>query len=223
MGDSSKEARGHRLRQLRALTAPKGGRPLTRAALARKYFINAHTLKNWEVGHASGLTESGAKQMINVYQKEYIDCSIHWLMTGEGPEPKRQRTTPTEGPHPQERIDPLATLEDEINAFKSLQAEGVIFVVKDDAMAPIYLQGDTVAGIRYYAKDLARLIDKDCVVETGDGNTWLRRIQNSTVPGRYNLYAINPSTKIELPAIYSVEILSAAPVIRIWRGKKWQP
>lgn len=223
MNNSTKEARGHRLKQLRDLTAPKGGRPLTRAAIARKHFINSHTLKNWEVGHATGLTESGAKQMIDVYQKEYIDCSIGWLMTGEGPEPTQRLVETSKSPKKYQKTDPLCTLDTEIKTFKSLHPEAVIFTIKDDAMSPAYLSGDIVGGLRYYTKDLPSLIDKDCIVETKEGKIWLRRIQHSTIIDRYNLYAINPSTKTELPTIYAVEILSAAPVIRIWRGKKWQP
>jgi len=217
----SAEARGHRLKQLRQLTGSTPNKPLTRAAIERKYGINAHSLKNWEDGHGGGLTESGARRMINVYQQENIHCSIPWLMQGVGATPTRLLPSIQQAPDFMQRTDPIATAVKEQQDFKSLHLEGITFEVKDDAMAPFYLSGDVVGGVRHYARDIDQLINCDCIIETNTGETWLRRLQKSTVPGQYNLYALNPNTKIERPALYAVEVVAAAPVMRIWRGKKW--
>lgn len=220
---ASKEARGQRLLELRNLTGRTPGKPLTRAILERKYALSARTLKNWEYGHGSGLTEEGAKRMIGIYQKEHINCSITWLLEGIGspPEPRHHKSYQ---PKSQIKIsDSLSTIDAEQAYFKSLHAEAVTFEIKDDAMAPFYQPNDIVGGIRHYAHDIHYLVDCDCIIETKDGETWLRRLQLSTIPDRYNLYACNISTKIERPTLYAVDILTAAPVMRIWRGKKWLP
>jgi hypothetical protein len=217
---STPEARGRRLKQLRELTGTEG-KPLTRAAIERKYGLSARTLKNWEYGHGTGLTERGAREVINIYQKENIACSVPWLMDEKGSPPQRRPIALNHSPMSVEITDPISTISIEEKQFKSLHPEGITFEVKDDAMIPFYRPGDLVGGVRHYAEDIDKLLDCDCIVEVKSGEVWLRRLHKSTVPGQYNLYAINPSTKTERPTLYGVEILAAAPVMRHWRGKKW--
>lgn len=217
----SKEQRGERLKQLRQLTGSIPGKPMTRAAIERKHGLSARTLKNWEVGHGAGLTETGARRVINIYQNENIGCSINWLMRGTGAAPERLLTEFKKSPLAEAQTNTLVTIHSEYDNFKSLHPEAIIFQVKDDAMMPIYQVGDIVGGVRHYANTIMHLIDSDCIIEMKTGETRLRRLQHSTIPHQYNLYGLNPSTKIERPTLYAAEIVSAAPVVRIWRGKKW--
>lgn len=217
----SKEARGKRLRQLRELTSSISGKPLTRAAIERRYGLSANTLRNWEEAYRKGLTETGARRVLDIYQRECIHCSMNWLLKGEGTPPKRQLSEPAQAPFSSVQTDPLKTIDDECEYFKSLHLEAAIFEVKDDAMMPVYQVGDRVGGVRHYAQDFKELLDIDCIIEMKTHKTWFRRLQRSTVPNQYNLYALNPSTKVERPTLYSVEVLTVAPVVRHWRGKKW--
>lgn len=221
----SKEARGQRTRQLRELTGSDDHKPLSRAAIERKYGLSAHTLRHWEEADGSGLTENGARIIVNIYQSENINCSVSWLLTGKGSPPKRREVAgvmaPSSSPLKIAATDLMASVEEECQRFKAMHPEGIVFEVVDDAMLPRYLLGDRVGGIQYYHQDIPNLIGKDCIVEIKGGGTWLRRLQKSTVPGQYNLYALNPNTKVERPTLYGVEILTCAPVMRIWRGKKW--
>ena len=216
----SKEARAQRLHQLRALTATHTQKQLSRAAIERKYGLSASTLRHWEEGYGIGLTEDGAKQAIDIYQQEHIACSFSWLMEGTGPPPQRVRAA-QERPTPPKPSDLLNTRLNECEYFKTLHPEAVTLNVKDDTMSPFYKPDDVVGGIRHYRAFISDLIGKDCIVETKTGNTYLRRLQKSTVPGQYNLYSLNPNTKVERPHEYAIEVRMAAPVVRIWRGKKW--
>lgn len=220
MTSTSPEARGQRLLQLRELTGTDG-KSLSRAVIERKYGLSARTLKNWEYGHGTGLTERGAREIISIYQKENISCSVPWLMLGKGSPPERRPISMTHRPMSAEITDPINTISQEEKYFKSLHPEGTTFEVRDDAMIPFYRPGDIVGGVRSYTEEIDKLLDCDCIVEIKTGEIWLRRLHRSTVPGQYNLYAINPSTKSERPTLYGVEVLSAALVMRHWRGKKW--
>ncbi len=215
---TSKNACGQRLKALRALTGDDEHKPLSRAAIERKYQLSASTLRHWE--DAGGLTEKGARIVIDIYQRENITCSISWLLTGKGTPPYRRAVS-----HSAEVLrnvtDTLVSIPQESAHFKSFYPEAIVFEVKDDAMAPMYYPGDTVGGVRHYFKDIPYLIGKDCLTETKDGKIWLRRLQRCTIPGHYNLYALNPDTKIERPTLYNVEVVTCAPVMRVWRGKKW--
>ena len=211
---SSPKARGQRLKQLRKLTG------LSRKAIERKYQLSANTLNAWENALRAGLTEEGARKIIHLYQEELIDCSLNWLLHGEGNPPKRRTQI-----IPSEKA-PLTdltqnTIPEEIEYFKKRHIEAVIYEVKEDSMWPTYRPGDFVGGIRHYAKDIPRLVGKDCIIETRDGRTYLRRISASTIPDRYNLISTNLETKIERPILYEIDIVACAPVTRHWRGKKW--
>ena len=219
MSNTLKEARAQRLKALRALTAAETQKQLSRATLERKYGVSASTLRHWEEAYGAGLTEDGAKQIINVYQQEGIHCTISWLLDGKGPTPTRtqskERKTASESSHVPE------TIHKETNYFKSMHPEAIILTIKDDAMSPFYLPGDNVGGVRHYRQSILELIGEDCIIEAKSGDIGLRRIQKSTIANHYNLYALNPNTKIERPHLYDVEVIAAAPVTRIWRGKKW--
>lgn len=216
----SKEARGQRLRQLRALTASATYKQLSRAVIERKYGLSASTLRHWEEAYGVGLTEEGAKQVVGIYQQENIHCTISWLMQGVGSPPKRRRTTePLLSAGVSQAY--LTTMKQERDYFKVLHPEGITLEVGDDAMEPWYQAGDLVGGIRHYHNAFLDLIGKDCIIETKSGEMYVRRLQKSTVPGQYNLYALNPDTKVEHPHLYAMEVLVCAPVVRIWRGGKW--
>lgn len=215
----SKKDRAERLKKLRMLTSSETQKQLSRATLERKYGISASTLRHWEEAYGTGLTEDGAKQMVNIYQKEGIHCTIAWLLEGKGSVPviiKKVENilTATRSSNPSETIDK------ECHFFKSCHAEAIVFSVKDDAMAPFYLPGDIVGGVRHYQQTMLDLVGEDCIIEAKSGDIYLRRLQKSTIADHFNLFALNPNTRIERPYLYDSEIIAAAPVVRIWRKKK---
>lgn len=212
--------RGQRLRQLREATGNDNRKPLTRAAIERKHGLSARTLKNWELGDGAGLTINGARRIVSIYKKENIQCSVNWLMEGDGIGPQRIPSN-ISAPKNTNTTDPLESIQAEIDCFLSLHPEAVTYEIRDDSMEPFYKAGDLVGGVRYYANDIPNGVDSDCIVELVNGDILVRRLQNSTVPDKYNLYSLNPSTRIEVPTLYSVEVIAAAIIVRHWRGKRW--
>lgn len=75
---SSPAARGKRLKSLRLMA------DLSRHDIQDKYDISEYTLRSWEEGRHTGLTEQGAKRMLMVLKKEGIQVDIGWLLEGVG-------------------------------------------------------------------------------------------------------------------------------------------
>src|SRR3990167_3633893 len=209
--------RGERLKRLRQLSG------LSRKAIERKYNVSASSITAWENPGKSnaGLSDAGARKMLHVYQEELIQCSLTWLLTGKGTPPHRQAIENADTKGETFVAMTQISMEDEIAYFKERYVEAMVFEVTDDSMIPYYRPGDFVGGIRCYAKDIPHLITKDAIVETQDGRTYFRRLGRSTIPGRYNLIALNPDTKLERPTLYEVAVVSCAWVTRHWHGPKW--
>ena len=85
---SDPSLKGKRVRSARMLTG------LTRKKFEEKYKIHENTLKSWESPKQSqqGLTEKGAKRLIEALKNESINCTVEWLMTGAGHGPKLTNT-----------------------------------------------------------------------------------------------------------------------------------
>ncbi|MFU8797196.1 MAG: hypothetical protein ACNA7Y_00600, partial [Gammaproteobacteria bacterium] len=60
--NEAKSARGERLTRVRGMAN------LSRADIEKKYGIPANTLKNWERGRNTGLTEIGARRIVTMLQ-----------------------------------------------------------------------------------------------------------------------------------------------------------
>lgn len=208
---SSPKARGQRVSSLRGMTR------LSRDALANKYPIPPRTLQNWELGSTTGLTESGARKLIAAAKAEGIHCSFEWLMYGMGEGPYFLRQTQTviyDIPAVIGYEGDFAALATEITALlhRNFQEHGIDLTIKDDGMGPYYNLGDYVAGKKLYKQDINTLLDKDCIVQTLEGDILLRRLKKSEKPGCYTLACTNPQTTILKPTLYDVEIVSAAPI-----------
>ena len=76
---SSKAERGERLKRLRLMAGFS-----SRKAFENKYNISANTLRSWEDGIHTGLTEQGAKRILLALRSEGIRCSVGWLLQGVG-------------------------------------------------------------------------------------------------------------------------------------------
>jgi len=209
----SKELKGERLREALELT----GLPLL--TFVKKYGLSYSTIRHWVSGR-QGLTEQGALNILQVLRNEYIDCSLDWLLYGKGTPPHRIdmniEVKTRENPE-----NANLTIQDEINDFKKRHLEAAIYEITDDSMQPFYKPGDIVAGIWHYGTDIAKLIGKHCIAEVKDHGTVCRNLAPSSIPLHYNLYALNPNTRLVRPHLYDQLVVACAPVIWIRRGKKW--
>lgn len=225
------EARAERLRRLRNLAN------LSRRDVCVDSGLNINTYKGWEIGRYGGLTRTGAERALERFEKEGVISSLDWLYYGIGS-------------GPQVRPDHVSILNDleetkipmglaskfrsekdeeqqivkELIVFRQQSRHCVDLVVSDDGMCPYYVPGDYVAGVRRYNSDMDRLLNFDCIVQTKEGFTLLRKLRSDSKPGCYTLVCSNLETDMSQPVLYHVELISAAPVI--WhrrRGSMFSP
>jgi len=135
--------------------------------------------------------------------------SATWLLTGEEDSPLQ---IPVLGKVNGEAWSPVQgmTVEPTLRDF-----DLVSFMVEGDAMAAGgYRNGDLLICQRTLGKNASNLVGQDCVVETADGERFLKILQRGPRPNVYNLRSYNPAVK----DIEGVAIAWAAPVHWIKRA-----
>jgi len=213
--EKAKIARGERLMRVRGMAN------LSRSDVAQKYGISADTLKNWELGRHTGLTEQGAKRILTALKKAGIQCSMGWLLNGVGAAPviidELADNARNNSLDLAEGKEIYTALPAEVQMFCEQHPNAFSMRVIDDGMEPCYFVGDYVAGERCYQQDLPKIVGKYCIVETQMGEILLRRVRKGSKEGHYSLQCINILTAHPTPLIYDIELASAAPVILHWR------
>jgi hypothetical protein len=202
--DSDKIARGKRLTLVRHIAN------MSRHEM-EKYDLSAETLKNWELGRFSGLTDKGARRIVTIFKEIGVEFSMGWLLHGKGTPPVILNESITQEPllgHEGEEI----LLPEEIRVFCKRSTDIIYMKVDDDGMEPYYREGDYVAGKRYYNESIPAAIGKDCIVETQMGEILLRRVREGKKEGYYSLLCLNADTVYPAQFLYEVELISAAPV-----------
>lgn len=211
---SSAKERGKRLRLVRKMSG------LTLNDLSTKYDFGASTIKYWECAKSNGLSSKGAKKIIMALQQEGVQCSFMWLMYGIGSPPQfvdvHYNHRSCNANIDQTIYDEEISIECEIKLFCEKIAQGITLTILDDGMAPFYSIGDSIGGRRLFGKDMEKAIGKDCIVETTEHQVLCRRVARGNTDN-FNLCCINPHTLANPPHLYDVELLSVAPISRIWR------
>lgn len=218
---SSAYQRAKRLKSLRQMTG------LSRDVFRQRYGIARGTLQNWESARFGGLTLKGAMSMIRAFKAENVEVSVDWLMHGVGRGPHfagldnpQVESTITEADallSGTEVEKELAVITEELLCFRRLNPDSIDLVVTDDSMTPFYHAGDYVSGVRRYQGRIESTIGHDCIVQSTEYGTLLRRITPGEEPERYNLLAHNVHTSSKRPVLYNVDVISAAPVVWIRR------
>jgi HTH-type transcriptional regulator, cell division transcriptional repressor len=212
---STPKARGQRLKTLRHMCG------LTIHQLAAKYGIGASTIKYWESARSEGLSEKGATKIIKAMQEEGIYCTYMWLMHGVGIHPQiydvRYGASKKQASAMNSSLEEEIAISNEIALFLKEVPNAITLVVFDDAMEPIYSIGDTIGGGRLVGEDIAKAIGRDCIIETDKKEILCRRLSRGNSLDTYNLSSINPQTTCYPPNIYDVKVVSASPIIRVWK------
>jgi repressor LexA len=79
--------------------------------------------------------------------------------------------------------------------------------VVGDSMFPRYDEGAIIYVRRDHDGVLPQYIGRECAVHLADGGTFLKILEEGTVPGRYNLRSHNA------PLVRNVEVIWASPVL----------
>jgi transcriptional regulator with XRE-family HTH domain len=208
-------AKGERLKRLRKMSG------LTIEEFADRYGLGRSTIKFWETGKWMGLSEKGARIVIEAMRLEGIQCSVSWLLNGFGPPPKILDIFCGQIKRKANYKDVVlgeipCSLDQEVNMFKDSMGNAVTLTLADASMEPFFLSGEIVGGKRVNPEEINKLVGKVCIVETEDNKLLCRKIGEGKDPFRFNLYALNPEDNT-LPIVANTRLLSAAPVTRVWQ------
>jgi transcriptional regulator with XRE-family HTH domain len=207
-------ARGERLRRVRNLAN------LDRKDLCDGKELNIHTLKGWETGRYGGLSEKGARRVIQRVASEGVFLNLEWLMHNVGVGPTvvtdyhRIQQVPAEYAHQVQRFEEEDLLIiKELRLFRKHYKYTLDLIVADTSMAPLFQPGDYVAGVARTGKHIADAVGENCIVQTMRGEIFFRKVMKGATEGSYNLVAINPEANLEKPILYDMKIISCAPVV----------
>ena len=195
---------------------------LSRVFLSQKYGLSVNTLIAWELERVR-ITEDAITRCINIYGSEGVVLTKRWILTGIGASPQhlfelnrylKNKSVENESANEDDSI----ALSKEIDFFISLSSNSVVILVANNDMLPLYSSGDYVGGRHKFGKHIEQCIGKDCIIQTLDGSTYVRRIIKNMKTKNYNLTCLNPNWYgSQEPVVFNVEIVSAAPII--WHRK----
>lgn len=209
---TEQQERGKRITELRKQTKQ------SRRVFAEKYGLSENTLKAWEQGVQGGLTEKGAKTLVQIFRREGLPCSLEWLLNG-----KRLPIDVAVKSNKQvfnEFISGKNALAEEMALYKKCHPNAVFMTIEDDSMLPTYEMGDMIAGIPIPQKDFLLAVNLICIVETEDEEKLVRRVVPGNQPNSFHLYCTNLESRMERPILYDVGLISIAPVN--WHRKLFQ-
>lgn len=214
----SKEVKAKRLRIARGLLC------LSRNMIEKRYGLSQRSLQGWEDARRGGLTNKSAKRIIEIYRQEGLDISFEWLVNGIGEPPRLierkitdfsgliTRQCNEEEIHSQQQE--LEQIAKELMIFREAYPDYMDMVVPDDAMLPRFIQGEFVAGCRFFGENIENILHEDCIVHLENNEILLRNIRPGNNSNLYTLACTNINTShIEQPFLYNVPLISAAPVI----------
>lgn len=213
----SAEERGKRIHYIRTALLR-----LSRNKFASRHrgLLSASALQNWEDGRHGGLTEKGAKKLIQALEKENIDCNLQWLLYGTGAAPFNLYNS---GRFSLDLSDvavsakPAATdeeaIEKELRFFKAVYGDTMDAIVRDNGLSPFLTIGDHVAGIRYTGREIDQAINQLCIIQTYEGLVLTRKLEAGTKSGYYKLVCINHAAQFIDLATADVKLFSVASII----------
>lgn len=178
------------------------------------------TLRNWINGRASGLSEKGARKVINFVMQKGINCNLSWLMNGVGPLPRFDQTLRSEIRDSEAYLSAetgYKKLSEEYKLFLNNHPNSITTVLEDDSMEPFYKAGENLGGILLDEDKFQEAIGKDCIVVTEQDGVLVRRVAKGEEKGLYTLFCLNPGTSIFPPVITGVRLKGIALISRIWR------
>ena len=214
--ENSREARAKRLKRVRKLTK------LSRKDFAKNYTISQGTLQNWETARFGGLTEKGARLILEALKQEGIHCTFNWLMYGAGIGPQKPNITSvaklseqSENNKQKQQLKKSATKNAaniELKLFEQINANTLTTTTTNNAMLPFFPIGEIISGIVIEMENIDQLLNEVCLIQTESHGLLLRRLQQGSEEGTYNLLATNTEANLTMPVIYNVKIISAAAV-----------
>lgn len=205
--NSSPELRAERLRKIRNLAN------LSRKDLCSTDGLKLNTYKGWELGRFGGLPYDGAERVIKRVAEENVICSLDWLLHAKGREPYLL----PKGEHDLENNNTSLILK-EIMLFQNCYHNAIYTEIIDDALMPVFMPGDYVAGIRLYGKDILQAANQPCIIQLVSGEILVRYLKNAQDETRFYLMTTNIGSIITGHIITDTELIFAAPIKRYYKN-----
>ena len=212
----------YRERSLRVRTI-RGMLRMTVAEFANLLDYATPTITQWEKNPLNGLSEKGARNIIESLRNTSVVCDLNWLLYGRGVPPFIRSENKLIAKYQQELlglsgvIDCATYTNNEIERFRNFIPNALIMQVLDDSMEPFYSAGEFVGGKELREKELPQALGKVCIVKLADNKMLLRKLfKDDQDSQKFKLVCINQLAAVET-VLSNISILGAAPVARIWR------
>ncbi len=219
--DENHTTRAYRLKILRKISG------LTLQEIPQKLGISKYTFYAWESGR-NPIRDRAIPKIIRAFRQIGIYCTEEWLMRGEGLSPRLNceilenidifESAQEEGSEKIEDFHAGMAIFSEIRMFQKVNKNTDVKCITDDAMLPFYEIGDYVGGVRFFEEDIfEKALNRNCIIETKQGDFFIRRLSQGSFSGFYHLNALNLNSRAENCLITNVPILSAVPIV--WHRK----
>lgn len=212
----SPKAKGKRLRIVRHMAGFENIELLMEKYQAN-YPVSYGTWRGWEAGAGEGLSEKGADKACKIFAEEGILCTTAWLLYGAGKGPQFIPTFDPNNTGWQAIINTTdnkkqTDILEELSFFRQHHSDTLDFVIPDDTMAPRFIQGEYVAGIKRTGNLMEKVLGQDCIIQTVSGDTLVRNLREKTGNSTYTLACSN-TQQTNKPFLYDVHIIGLAPII----------
>lgn len=191
----------------------------TRGHFHKNHDISPASMQSWEDVKYGGMPEGGAYTLAAAYQAEGIPVTVEWLMYGIGNEPLEglviagyQLKRPQEAQ--ESKFSPIAQ---ELKTFYVNHQHAIHIVVEDDGLSPWITPGDYVGGKCLFGDEIKKTLDFPCIIETESGEKMVRIVRAGSQDSFYTLVCSNAETTAAQVTLKDTKLLSAAPIIRIWK------
>lgn len=178
-----------------------------RKAFAEYTKIPAPTLEAWE-RETNPISNKGAQRLLNQLAKMGVSCSEEWLLSCVGAPPALAFSSRSDISHniknlPTDCLIPHKIL-NEVEMFVQSNPLSCISMITEDSMIPTFNASDLVGGIQ--VNNLSQGLQKNVIVELGNGKTLVRRLIRGADEYKYSLVSINPQTNVTDPIIFNANI-----------------
>ena len=118
-----------------------------------------------------------------------------------------------------ERQSPLSAtpikhqIDREIALLEEHIAELCVTQVSDDAMAPLFQEGDFVAGPRLSLEEATPFLNEPAIVQLPNQPLLVRKVIAGTQAGQLTLVSLNQATRVAVPNLYNVAPDMIAPIV----------
>lgn len=192
--------RGQRIKSLRQTLR------YSRRAFAQRHQLKAATIQSWEDGRYGGLTEQGARVLAQAFREEGLKVYEEWLMHGHGEDPLATTATTRESPAKN-------SIETQLQQFLNQHPNAIDAFITDDALAPLLLPGDLVAGVRHFQEEIEQALNQVCIVQLKNNQLLIRYVTTHQKPGYIQLKPTNPKSTLTNQTVSQQDIFSLAPIV----------